>query len=68
MGLFSKKNKMIESLLKENQILKKQNEQLVHLCHEKDSFFRATISDGLRHGSSLSAKHMADRKKHLKGK
>lgn len=26
------------------------------------------ISDGLRHGSSLAAKHMSDRKKYKKGK
>lgn len=55
-------------LLAENKSLKKQNKMLKNLCKEKDSYFMELISDGLRHGSKLSAKHMADRKKYLRGK
>lgn len=62
MGLFSKNNnERIAYLEKENRRLKK-------LCKEKDSYFTEMISDGMRHGSSLAAKHMADRKKYLQGK
>lgn len=39
--------------------------ELEDLCEEKDDFFREAISDGLRHGSSLAGKHMADRKQYL---
>lgn len=31
----------------------------------KDSYFTEMISDGLRHGSKLAAKHMSDRKSTL---
>lgn len=69
MDLFGKKkDKIIASLLKENRSLRERNNQLVNLCHEKDSFFNELISDRLRHKSSLAAKHMADRKKYLHGK
>lgn len=39
--------------------------ELENLCDEKDDYFRETISDGLRHGSSLAGKHMADRRQYL---
>ena len=39
--------------------------ELEDLCEEKDDYFREAISDGLRHGSSLAGKHMADRKQYL---
>lgn len=39
--------------------------ELENLCYEKDDYFRETISDGLRHGSSLAGKHMADRRQYL---
>lgn len=39
--------------------------ELENLCDEKDGYFRETISDGLRHGSSLAGKHMADRRQYL---
>lgn len=39
--------------------------ELENLCDEKDGYFRETISDGLRHGSSLAGKHMADRRHYL---
>ena len=55
-------------LLKEIARLKKENRRLKDLCEEKDSFFKELMSDALRHGSSLAAKHMSDRKKYLKGK
>lgn len=55
-------------LERENQRLKERNRQLKNLCEEKDSFFLELMSDALRHGSSVAAKHMADRKKYLHGK
>ena len=58
----------IFNLVKENKILRKENENLRNLCKEKDSYFKELMSDGLRHGSKLAAKHMADRKDYLKGK
>ena len=39
--------------------------ELENLCDDKDGYFRETISDGLRHGSSLAGKHMADRRQYL---
>ena len=47
--------------------LKKENRRLHKLCKLKDSYFSELISDGLRHGSTLAARHMADRNKYLKG-
>ena len=38
--------------------LEKENRRLRELCDEKDSYFMEMISDGMRHGSSLAAKHM----------
>ena len=63
MGLFrlSKKDRMIKDLIKENK-------RLHRLCAEKDSYFLEMISDGMRHGSPLAARHMADRKKYIHGK
>lgn len=61
----SYKNNQLE---RENQRLKERNNQLINLCEEKDSFFLELMSDALRHGSSVAAKHMADRKKQLRGK
>ena len=63
MGLFrpSKKDRMIKDLIKENK-------RLHRLCAEKDSYFLGMISDGMRHGSPLAARHMADRKKYIHGK
>ena len=58
----------IFNLVKENKILRKENENLRNLCNEKDSYFKELMSEGLRHGSKLAAKHMADRKDYLKGK
>lgn len=40
--------------------------RLKRLCHVKDDYFKEAISDGLRHGSSLCAKHMVDRREYLK--
>lgn len=56
------------SLERENRELKERNRQLKNLCEEKDSFFIELMSDALRHGSSVAAKHVADRKKYLHGK
>lgn len=39
--------------------------ELEDLCDEKDDYFQEAISDGLRHGSSLAGKHMADRRQFL---
>lgn len=70
MGIFGSKNdKNIISILKqENDQKSRRIEELENLCEEKDSYFTELIADGLRHGSSLAAKHMSDRKKYLHGK
>lgn len=67
MSLFNK-NKEIAFLKSELKSRDKRIKQLENLCREKDSFFTEMISDGLRHGSSLAAKHMSDKKKFLNGK
>lgn len=56
------------NLKKENALLRKENQRLLKLCEEKDSYFKELISDGLRHGSKLAAHHMSDRKKYIHGK
>lgn len=48
--------------------LRKENRRLHKLCRVKDSYFMELMSDALRHGSKLSAKHMSDRKKYIHGK
>jgi len=71
MGLFSKsssKDIELAYLRKANKTKDRRIRQLENLCREKDSFFNEMISDGLRHGSPLAAKHMSDRKKYLRGK
>lgn len=69
MGLFGNKSKKrIAELEKEVRQNRKRIRQLENLCNEKDSFFMELMSDGLRHGSSLAAKHMSDRKKYKHGK
>lgn len=68
MGLFNRKNNEIERLLKENKAQKRRIRELENLCEKKDSFFKELMSDGMRHGSPLAAKHMADRREYLKGK
>ena len=60
MGLFN--------LKKENALLRQENQRLIKLGEEKDSYFKELMSDGLRHGSPLAAQHMSDRKKYLNGK
>lgn len=56
---FSSKKRNLE---KANSALLKENKRLRHLCKTKDSFFSEMISDGLRHGSSLAGKHMAEKR------
>ena len=56
----------ILALAAENACLRKRVTDLVALCHEKDRYFLAVISDALRNGSSLGGKFMADRKAYLK--
>lgn len=73
MGLFKRKNNlnsksMMVKLLRDNVSLLNENRRLRNLCNEKDSFFAELASDGLRHGSKLAAKHMADRKYYLRHK
>lgn len=58
----------MSELKRENQSLKAENKRLRNLCNEKDSFFLELIADGLRHGSTLAAKHMSDRKKYINEK
>lgn len=62
MGLFDRK------LQKELSESKARIKELEDLCEEKDEFFKELMADGLKHKSSLAAKHMADRKKYLNGK
>ena len=62
MGLFDSK------LKKELRESKERIKELEDLCEEKDSYFKELMSDGLKHKSSLAAKHMSDRKKYLNGK
>lgn len=52
----------------ENRRLKEQNHQLKNLCAEKDTYFCELMSDALRRGSPVAARHMSDRKKYLHGK
>ncbi len=70
MGIFGSKSdkKKISLLEQENKQNRKRIKQLENLCEEKDSFFMELMADGLRHGSSLAAKHMSDRKKYKQGK
>lgn len=75
MGLFSNmfgkkdnSSEIISSLKAENKKKDARIKQLEALCEEKDSYFSELMSDGLRHGSSLAGKHMADYKKYKKGK
>jgi hypothetical protein len=62
MGLFDSK---LKKELKES---KDRIKELEDLCEEKDSYFKELMSDGLKHKSSLAAKHMSDRKNYLNGK
>ncbi len=69
MSLFGgKEKKTIIKLTKQLAEAERKNKQLKQLCKEKDSFFSELMSDALRHGSSLAAKHMSDRKNYLNGK
>ncbi len=69
LSLFESKNKKkLRALELENKVQKKRIRRLERLCQEKDSFFMELMSDGLRHGSPLAGKHMADRKKYKRGK
>lgn len=70
MGIFGLKRdkKRISKLEQENKENIQRIQQQESLCEEKDSYFMELMSDGLRHGSSLAAKHMSDRKKYKQGK
>lgn len=69
MSLFGRKEKETIKILKSELAKKdKRINQLVNLCNAKDEFFKGSISDGLRHGSSQAGRHMAERKKYLNGK
>lgn len=59
MSLFGNREKQ------EISYMKREIKRLESLCDEKDEYFKRVISDGLRHGSSEAARHMADRKKYL---
>jgi len=66
MGWFGDSSKKeIIKLKNENKRKDKRIRQLENLCNEKDSYFKELMSDGMRHGSSLAAKHMRDRKDYL---
>lgn len=67
-GLFKNNDdERVAELEEENEALHNRIDELKDLCEEKDSYFTEMISDGLRHGSKLAAKHMSDRKKYLNG-
>ena len=69
MSLFGRKEKETIKMLERELARKdKRINQLVNLCNVKDEFFKGAISDALRHGSSQAGRHMAERKKYLKGK
>ena len=69
MGLFGfGDKKRIAGLVQENQAQRNRIKQLENLCNEKDSFFTELMSDGLKKGSALAGKHMADRREYLKSK
>lgn len=57
---------LIKKLLLENRRLKNRVGFLENLCETKDGYFKELMADGLRHGSALAAKHMAERKDFLK--
>ena len=64
-SLTKSSNKVLLNIIKEQS---KEIHRLKRLCHEKDSYFTEMISDGLRRGSSLAAKHMADRRIYKNGR
>lgn len=66
MGLFSRSKIKKENLKlkKEISFLKQENSRLVKRGDKKDFLFKELMSDATRHGSSLGAKHMAERKKY----
>lgn len=65
MSLFgSSEKKKISQLELKTSLQQMRINQLEDLCEEKDSYFKELMADGLRHGSSLAAKHMSDRKKY----
>lgn len=68
MGFFKRNDTEKDILAMENEALRKRVKQLEDLCEEKDEFFLGAISDGMRHGSSTAARHMAERKQYLNGK
>ena len=69
MGLFGGiKDKQIAALKLENKRLKANVKRLEKRGDLKDKYFLEVISDGLRHGSKLAAKHMRDRRDYLNKK
>lgn len=68
LNMFGSDKKKIAQLEKENAQNKREIQRLKNLCDEKDDYFMELMSDGLRHGSPLAAKHMSDRKKYKQGK
>ena len=67
MGLFNK-NAIIKKLINENVAKDMKIKRLENLCEQKDKYFKELMSDALRHGSTIAAQHMADRKKYLNKK
>ena len=66
MKIFETKNaRRIMTLKKQLVAKEKRIKYLENLCAIKDAYFMEVISDGMRHGSSLAASHMADRKKYI---
>lgn len=68
MGLFGFGSKeKISRLEDEIEMQQERIQELEDLCEAKDEYFKELMADGLRHKSSLAAKHMSDRKKYLQG-
>ncbi len=68
MGVFKTGKKSMSLLMSENKALKKEIVRLTLLCDRKDACFKELMSDALRHGSPLAAKHMVERSMYLRGK
>ncbi|RRD94592.1 hypothetical protein EII17_07355 [Clostridiales bacterium COT073_COT-073] len=58
----------ISKLKKDNMTKAKRIKDLEKICQKQDQSINRLMSDGLRHGSTLAAKYMADKKKQLRGK
>ncbi|MDD5806001.1 MAG: hypothetical protein PUD02_01510 [Eggerthellales bacterium] len=56
----------VADAVREVLLAQSERRRLRRLRYVKDDYFKEAISDGLRHGSSLCAKYMADRREYLR--